>query len=84
MAQILGNVAFLLSAVLLPWWVTVALGVFCLAEFRSYAVVIAGGLLMDFVFGIPEPRLFGFSFIYAALFVLLAFTTWFLNRAILE
>ncbi len=84
MARALFIIAFLLSAVLLPWWGTVALGIFGLAYFEAYLTVIVGGLFMDILFGVSEPRLFGFSYIYAAVFTLLAVTAWYLNRAILE
>ena len=84
MARILFIIAFLFSAVLLPWWATVALGIFGLAYFESYVVAITGGLLMDFLFGVSEPRLFGFAYIYAAVFAVLSCIAWYLNHAILE
>ncbi len=84
LTRVLLGIAFLFSALFLPWWLTICIGIFAIVLFRMYAVVIFGGFLMDMLFGIPEPRLFGFSCIYTAVFVILALIAWFLDRAILE
>lgn len=83
-AKVFFGVAFLVSAVVLPWFVTVTLGIIALVYFQLYGTVIVGGLLLDLLFSIPEPHLFGFSYIYTALFLLLALIAVYLERAILE
>jgi hypothetical protein len=84
LTRILLSIAFLFSALFLPWWLTVSLGILAVGFFRMYIVVVFGGFLMDMLFGVAEPRLFGFSFIYTGIFLILALIAWFLDRAILE
>lgn len=88
MIRIFGNVflsaAFLLSALLLPWWATVLLGIAVIGIYRSYAVAIIGGIMMDLLFGIPQPALFGFAYVYTLLFAILSAVAFYLDRRILE
>ena len=84
MERIFLGSAFLFSALLCPWWVTLFLGIVSLAFFRAYALVIFGGFLMDLLFSSPEPQLLGFSYIYTLVFLVLALTARFLDRSILE
>lgn len=60
---------FLLTALLLPWWVVVVAGV-VLATFRySFIFLIIGGVLLDTVFAAPVPGLGGFAYIYTVVFL---------------
>jgi hypothetical protein len=74
--------AYLASALLLPWWATVAFGVILLALYKSYATAIFGGLLIDFAFSGGTPSLV--PFLYTALFVFLSLMVRFLDRAMLS
>lgn len=76
--------AYILSAVLLPWWITVFLAVILLAYFKAYGVVVFGGILMDLLYGAPQPALFEFQYIYTLVFGILALVSWVLDRMILE
>jgi|GEM_PF-1014394 len=88
MTHLIGKVslsaAFLVSALLLPWWSTVILGILLLGFYRSYAVVVTGGVLMDLIFGVAQPALFGFAYIYTAMFLVLVLLSMYLNTRILE
>ena len=77
-------VAFLLSAFLLPWFITVPIGIIAIGVFQTYGTALAGGVIMDILFSAPEPRLFGFSFIYTFLFLILVSIAWYLERTMLE
>lgn len=75
---------FLLSAVYLPWWVTVPLGIALIAWFRDWQVAVLGGFFMDIVFGAPVASLAGFAYLYTALFGVLALLAAFLRKRMLE
>lgn len=70
-ARIILSIAYVLSAVLLPWWLTVFLGVVLLAYLQSYVVVIIGALVLDTMHGAGIVQLFGVSFLYTGLFLFL-------------
>ena len=78
------GIAFFSSIFLMPWWAVFFLGILFLALFQAYALVVMGGVLMDLLFGIPEPAVFGFSYLYTLVFALLALLAWFLEKSMLE
>lgn len=78
------SAAFILSAAFMPWWLVVVLAVVLLAEWQSFVIVVAGGMLRDLLFGAPQPALFGFSMLYTLIFGALALLAWYLHRHMLE
>jgi K+-sensing histidine kinase KdpD len=77
-------VAYGISIIFLPWWVSVALAVILLGVWQAYASVIVGALLLDIVFGAPLFAFSGFSYLYTLIFVVLVAVTFVLARAMLE
>lgn len=77
-------VSFFISAVYLPWWFTVILGVMLLSVWNAYVSVILGALLLDMLFGSPLTSFGGFAYLYTAVFATLAALVLFLNRTMLE
>lgn len=63
---------FLVSALFLPWWFTVGIGIFISTLPYGAVVAIFGGLLMDLSFGAPLLPLFGLEYLYTALFITIA------------
>lgn len=76
------SVAFFLSVMALPWWVTLAIGIVLLALWRSYGVVLVGGILMDLLFA-PFGSM-AYTYLYTTLFLALAIAAWYLERMMLE
>ncbi|OGG44282.1 hypothetical protein A2841_02800 [Candidatus Kaiserbacteria bacterium RIFCSPHIGHO2_01_FULL_48_10] len=75
---------FFASVIVGPWWISVMLGILVVSTCRQYLPVIAGGILMDTLFGAPIPVLLGFDFLYTAVFSILAAGAFFLRARILE
>ena len=84
LVQVAVILVFLFSALAAPWWVTIPLGFFLMVLFDSVLIPIAGGFLMDSVFGAPLGTLGGFSFLYTALFAGLACVYWGLQKTLVE
>jgi hypothetical protein len=76
--------AFFASIFLGPWWLTVILGLFLLAVFGGALPLIAGGFIMDSVFGAPLPALGSFHLLYTLLFVTLACINWYLQKTLAD
>lgn len=77
-------ILLLLSIVLLPWWVTVTLGVVSIVFFNLWYFAIMGGLVMDLAFGTPIALLGGFAYVYTCLFVGLSLLAMVLRGRMLE
>ncbi len=77
------GIAFIMSAVTAPWWVTVPFGIALISK-GVYGIVVLGGIIMDYLFGMPVEALGGFSFVYTALFASLAIISWYLHKHVLE
>ena len=81
-ARATGSLLFFISIFLLPWWVTLLLGVFLLVVFESYEVVL-GGAVIDLLYGAPVPFFGGVSFLATAVFLILSVGVFFLRRRLL-
>jgi putative Ca2+/H+ antiporter (TMEM165/GDT1 family) len=77
-------ISFFISVVYLPWWVTVSIAIVLLSVWRTYATVMLGALCLDILFGSPLAAFGGFAYLYTAIFALLVFLSFFLNRTMLE
>jgi hypothetical protein len=78
-------VPFFFASILLgPWWLTVLTGIVVVSFCESYVPLILGGMLMDILFGAPVPVLFGLSFLYTAVFTVMALSAFFFRDKILE
>jgi hypothetical protein len=78
------SVAFCISVLTLPWWVSTLLAIFLLAEGGSVILVILGGVCLDVLFGAPIASLYGFAYLYTALFASLALVALYLKTRLLE
>lgn len=77
-------VALILSVLFLPSYVSVVLIVLLLALWRMYALALLSALLIDVLFGAPIPMLFGITYFYTMIVLLLMALTYILDRALLE
>lgn len=77
-------VALVMSALILPSYVSVILIVLLLALWRGYVLALIAGVFLDAVFGAPIPALYGSMYFYTMLSVLLIAITFILDRALLE
>lgn len=77
-------IAFFVSVVYLPWWLSALIALLLLSVWRAYVSVIVGALCMDILFGSPLVAFGGFAYLYTAIFSILALMTLVLNRAMLE
>lgn len=84
MARFFLALAFLISLIALPWWVSVCVAIVYLAEGGNIFVVILGALIFDTLFGAPIARLGGFSHLYTTFAVILSVATYFLRTALFE
>lgn len=75
---------FFLSAVLLPWYVPVSLGIILIVLWQGYIEAILGGIILDAAFGAPIIALGGFAWLYAALFAGLSLMAFVLRRLMLD
>jgi hypothetical protein len=77
MIRIISNLILFLSAIIMPWWVTLPMAIFFALRFKSYYELIALGLILDALYGAPMPVFYGhilvFSLTCALIFVLLEF-----------
>lgn len=63
---ILGSILFA-SALVLPLWVSVIIGVVGLILFPSYYELVAVAFLSDLLFAVPQSRFFSFQFVTTAI-----------------
>ncbi|MBX9765075.1 hypothetical protein K2X83_00335 [Patescibacteria group bacterium] len=84
LAKILIIVSYGVSILFLPWWVSVVLAVLLLGVWQAYVSVILGAVTLDVLFGSQLAAFSGFSYVYTAIFCILALCTFVLSRAMLE
>ncbi len=84
MIRIFFVILFFISVFVTPWWVIVPLGIVLLAYFEAYLSVLLGGLIVDTLFGVPLSGVFGITYFYTAVFVILIFSTLLLRLRLLE
>ena len=78
-------VPFFFASVLVgPWWVSIGVGILIASLSQRYIPLIFGGMLMDMLFGAPVPAFFDFSFLYTAMFTLIAICAFYFRDRILE
>lgn len=82
--RLCATLVFFLSSILLPWYVPVFLGGLLIALWGGYVEVIIGGIIMDTLFGTSIPLLYGFAYLYTALFVALSLMAMVLRRMMIE
>jgi hypothetical protein len=75
---------FFLSVVILPWYVSVMLGIVLLVRWDAYLSVLLGGIVLDSTFGAPLYVAGGFEWLYFAFFSVCAFLVFILKRRTLE
>ena len=75
---------FLISILVAPAWLSVALAVLLLSEWGDYALVVVAGACIDLMFGAPIALLGGFAFVYTTIFAILAVASLYLRATILE
>lgn len=78
------SLVFFASVILMPWYVTVPLGIMLMILFGAYAEAIIGGILLDGMFGTGIAVLAGISYLYTLLFSGLSLCAFVLRRALLE
>lgn len=61
--RILSFFLLLFSVIFMPFWVSVLLGLGAMAYFPIYAEVVVISLLLDLLYGAPEPKFFGITFV---------------------
>jgi len=76
--------AFCISVVTLPWWLTFFLGIVYLSKGGSVVAVVIGGFIIDELYGAPIPVLHGFSFLYTGLALMLAIATLYFRTYLFE
>ncbi len=69
--RFVSDILLLFSIIVMPWWLTVLFVIVLLFYFESFYEAIIAGFLIDFTYSIPTELLFGFRFIFTALFVIL-------------
>lgn len=84
MARIFTLLFFFASILFLPWYVPVLLGLFIIVQWKAYTSAIIGGIILDGMFGAPIITLYGFAYIYTALFVILSLLAFFLRQVMME
>lgn len=84
MARFFLALAFVISLVSLPWWVSLLCAILYLAEGGNPLLVIAGGIVFDLMFGSPVHSLGGFRFLYSVFAVCISIAALYLNKALLE
>lgn len=83
MKYVLG-LSFLVSAVLLPWWVSVLFGIGVTLYPGSGVVLLIGGVIMDTLFGAPIATLGGFAYLYTVLFSIIAAVVYLLRDRVVD
>jgi hypothetical protein len=71
------GIALFVSAVFLPWWVTLLVALYPSFRFAFYAEALLAGLAIDAVYHAPVPKFFNIEFaatLAAALILLVSFT----------
>ena len=81
---ILGVIALILSALLLPSYVTVVVAVLLIGLWRSYFLVIALGVILDVTFGVPVQSFGGFAYFYTTIFATLVVMSFVFERTLME
>ncbi len=84
MTHVILGLAFLVSLIMLPSFATVAIAVVYLAEGGNLFLVILGGFVLDELFGAPVSALYGFSYLYTTLALILSLSTLYFRRALFE
>ena len=75
---------FFASILFSPWYIPVLLGLLIIIQWKAYTSAIIGGIILDGMFGAPIITLYGFSYIYTTLFVILSFLAFFLRQVMME
>ena len=68
--RILAIIALLVSATAAPHPITIALTTICIFLFQRFWEAIAFGVFLDALYGVSEPRWFGFQFIYTIIILI--------------
>ncbi len=63
------NIIFLLSIILMPWWVSVLFGVFLIFHIEGYYEVIVAGFVLDYMYSAPTEIFYNFQFVYTLIFL---------------
>lgn len=84
MTRVLVSIAFFVSIVALPWFVSVPLGVLIIALWGASVEAVIGGIMLDSMFGAPIQALAGFPFLYTTLFLVLALGAFVMRRLMIE
>lgn len=71
MSEVFFIAGYVASIFFLPWWMALFFGVVLLAYYKKYFFVLAGGLMLDALYGAPFATLSGFSYLYTALLLIL-------------
>lgn len=62
--RIVFNIFLVASVIYMPWWVTAVLAVAGVFMFKRFYEIVAVGVLMDLLYGVPAPRFFNFWFVF--------------------
>ena len=74
-----GRVLFYLSIFILPWWLSLFLGILLLVFIQAYDVLL-GGIAADLLYGVPVAALGGISFLSTILLCAIAIVVFVLRR----
>lgn len=66
LVRILATVVLFFSVLYLPFWVSVILALGAMAYFRMYWEAVLVFLVIDALYGVPQERFFGFTFVASA------------------
>lgn len=66
------SAAFVFSVLFFPAWVSVVLGIMVATFPWGAALAILGGIVLDALFSAPIVALYGFEYVYTALFMCIA------------
>ena len=82
--MILLYIVFVLSALFLPWWVVVPLGILAATHPTGAAVTVLTGAVLDVTFGAPLHTFFEFQYFYTALFLFVAGLVFILRSRVID
>jgi len=68
--RILAALALAVSVIALPWYLSIALGIFFALSFDVYLEMILLGFVLDMLYGASIPQLFHFSHIFLAIAII--------------
>jgi hypothetical protein len=64
--RILVDCLIFICAIIAPWWLTLILALCAALYFKNYFELVAAGLVIDSIYGVPRASFFYFQYIFTA------------------